>query len=539
MSPSRQAVIESKQINLKGSLPGNGIPKGDSVSIAVTANDGKRKKIIHLTQKLNEGGEGSVFATDLDGGDKYVAKIYLPDKLVDTRFKKLELMLTKSLGDPYICFPVALIENELGERVGFLMPRAQGIELGKSVFLPKLLEKKFPTWTKKDTVQLCLTILKKIKLLNDQGILLGDINGQNFLVVSPTEVYFVDCDSYQIGNYPCPAGTVHFSAPETQGRDYKTFLRTQAMENFAIATLLFMIMLPGKPPYSSVGGASPAENIRKGIFAYEADDNSKIPPGKWGYIWSHMSFRVRTAFVQTFRRGGDYFEPASRLGAGDWILHFEKYLFGLNGKMAKTDPMSLELFPTRPKLKERKCKRCGKTYLVNPVPGCYTPYCPTCTAQEHRSRSRSSNHANVRPDARRTGLKTKQCKRCGESYLVDSAREGDETYCPACIAKGFKPQPNSHTSMGSKTKRVVWSMTNTAASRTETRSVTSERTSANANEGNQGPTASNTAAAPQSQPSNSQKTNNDSGCLAFTLLIILISPLTGILILFLLASCSS
>ncbi|MDO4437339.1 MAG: hypothetical protein Q4B77_05250 [Coriobacteriaceae bacterium] len=390
MSPIPHVVSHGKQIRLRGSLPGSGVAKGEKVSIAVTANDGEHRKKIKLTKKLNEGGEGAVFTTDAGKGNNYVAKIYFADKLTDTKFDKLKLMLSKSIKDPCICFPVALIENELGENVGFLMPQAKGVELGKSVFMPKLLQKHFPTWTKRETIQLCLTILKKIRLLNSKGIILGDINGQNFLVVSPTEVYFVDCDSYQIGSYPCPAGTVHFTAPEAQGRNYKDFMRTQAMENFAIATLLFMIMLPGKSPYAAVGGDTPEENIRNGRFAYEAKDNSKVPPGKWGFIWSHMSYKVRQAFAETFRKDGSHFSPEKRLGADEWIVLFEKYLHGLK-HMEEQDEMSLDLFPTRQK--KRKCKKCDKLYV--PDPNHYCPFCPECERREHPYRYSQYSSSSV------------------------------------------------------------------------------------------------------------------------------------------------
>ena len=40
--------------------------------------------------------------------------------------------------------------------------------------------------------------------LHERNIIMGDINALNILVVSPTEVYFVDTDSYQIEEFPCP-----------------------------------------------------------------------------------------------------------------------------------------------------------------------------------------------------------------------------------------------------------------------------------------------------------------------------------------------
>ena len=370
-------VSAGRQIALRGSLPGEGVQKGQAVSIDVTADDGSHSKSIRLTKKIGEGGEGSVFETSLGKTSDYVAKIYSRNKLIDTKIEKLKLMMSKSIALRGLCFPVALIKNEQGEPVGFLMPRAKGVELGKSIFMPKLLQQKFPSWTRRDTIQLCITILEKIKYLNSRGIILGDINGQNILVVSPTEAYLVDCDSYQIGKYPCPAGTVHFTPPEAQGKDYSTFLRTQAMENFAIATLLFMIMLPGKSPYASVGGASPAENIRNGAFVYESNDNSKVPPGKWGFIWSHMSFRTREAFVDTFRRGGEHFAPEKRMNAQQWLEIFKAYQHGIDHMLAR-DPMAMDIFPTRPKMRE--CKQCGKMYVPDPLH--YLPFCPECAGKK-------------------------------------------------------------------------------------------------------------------------------------------------------------
>jgi DNA-binding helix-hairpin-helix protein with protein kinase domain len=58
-----------------------------------------------------------------------------------------------------------------------------------------------------------LAILEKIKLLHENDIIIGDINPFNILIKDDKTVYFVDVDSYQVDNYPCPVGTVHFTAP--------------------------------------------------------------------------------------------------------------------------------------------------------------------------------------------------------------------------------------------------------------------------------------------------------------------------------------
>lgn len=416
------------QMHVKGELPGESANRGDRVSATLLADDGQVRKQISLSTKLAEGGEGAVFTTNVKG---YVAKIYHRDKITTDRLAKLQTMISKPVRHPGICFPEAILLNSSDEFVGYLMPQAKGEELSKSVFIPMLLPKKFPRWTRKDTIQLCLTILEKIRFLNDRRVILGDINAANILVVSPREIYFVDCDSYQIEGYPCTVGTANFTPPEVSGRDFKTFLRTQEMENFAIATLLFMIMLPGKPPYSAVGGSSPAENIKAGLFPYEGKDDS-VPPGKWGFIWNHMTYRVREAFADTFKRGGAHFSPTRRYSTAEWSNLFTGYLSSAD-KMLKNDPMAMDIFPTRRKMK--RCKQEGCTNRFVPTEENFYIFC-----DEHLRRPRRSTTVSTRQYATsgvsrtaHTSTSTKlQCKNptCGKSFIPTRGPRAE--YCDAC-----------------------------------------------------------------------------------------------------------
>ena len=201
-----------------------------------------------LGEKLATGGEGSIY----DLSDGTVAKIYHRGKLTVGRREKLERMTAEPVCCEGVCWPKELLRDAEGNFVGYRMERARGTELQRALFTRPALEAHFPNWKKADMVQLCITILEKICALHGRGIILGDINPLNILVVSPTEVWFVDCDSYQIGGYPCPVGTVRFTAPEIQKRNFADFLRTEGNEAFAVATLLFMLMLPGKSPLSLI-----------------------------------------------------------------------------------------------------------------------------------------------------------------------------------------------------------------------------------------------------------------------------------------------
>lgn len=318
---------------------------------------------IKLEKKFASGGEGFLYETNTP----YVAKIYKKENNTRRKYEKIKLMLSKKITYEGICFPIVALYNAEKEFIGYLMPKAKGKELQKSIFIKPLFQKNFPDWKKRDTVELCITILNKIKYLHDRNIIMGDINPSNILVVSPTEVYFVDTDSYQIEDFPCPVGTNNYTAPEIQRKHFSDFLRTEGNENFAVATLLFMIMLPGKPPYSQQGGEDPINNIIKMDFSYPFGDNSnkKTPDGPWRYIWSHLPYDLKEAFYHTFRQGGQHSEEKDRLTVNEWIPIFTYYLELLDsGKFGEQDEMSEELFPCRHK-KNRNfeyitCKLCGK-----------------------------------------------------------------------------------------------------------------------------------------------------------------------------------
>ena len=461
--------------------------EGDTV---MAERDGVRKPI-KLVKAGNSGGEGTIFLTDIPN---MVAKIYKPGKIDRAKFEKLKVMMSKSIYCKGVCFPMAMLYNSQDEFVGFLMEKAEGKDLQKSVFVPALLKKYFPAWEKKDTVQLCITILQKIKYLHDRNIILGDINPNNILVVSPQDVYFVDTDSYQIEGYPCPVGTINYTAPEIQGKKFGTFLRTIGNERFAVATLLFMIMLPGKPPYALQGGESQIDNIINGDFAYASGEksNGKAPDGMWRYIWSHLPRFLKDDFYKTFRKGEEHSTEQTRLSDNYWINSFQRYarlLADEKGGFLSNDSMSAELFPTRLKkninatyvtcalcgqeIEEKNakqgycwkclnegetctCKRCGRSFKFTnyqkfilrrtgeickecdaKLNSIYTGYCCRCnsviaiTWRKKEELERKGKPVNVCEACRNTIFSKKTCSICGDTFEITAEEAG------LVFSKGF------------------------------------------------------------------------------------------------------
>ena len=301
-----------------------------------------------LMDKIGKGGEGSVYKTE----DGMIAKIYDKHSRTRRRQAKLESMVKKNLSYPGICFPRALIYDQEKNFLGYLMEPAAGRPLRATACAGRRkLEKNLPGWKKIDSVQLAITILKMIRYVHVNGMLVGDINLDNILMVSPEEVYFVDVDSYQVDDFPCSVGMLNFTAPEIQGKRFSEFLRTEGNENFAVATLLFMLMLPGKPVYSQQGGENQISNILNMDFSYPIGDisNKKTPEGAWRFMWSHLSYRMKEAFYQTFMKGERHSTEDKRLSVDDWlsILYAYRKAISPGGNMIKNDPMANDMFPNR------------------------------------------------------------------------------------------------------------------------------------------------------------------------------------------------
>lgn len=258
-----------------------------------------------------------------------------------------------------------MASNDRGELVGYLMPAAQGKELQRAIFIKPLLQRTFPHWTRNELATLTLAVLESIQELHERNVLLGDINPRNILVYDETHVFFVDTDSYQIEDFPCPVGTATFLTPDLLGKNLATILRCFSDEFFAVATLVFMLLMPGKPPYSHAGGEDPAENVRRRHFPYGlAEKKGKgVPDGPWRFMWSHLPYYLKEAFHSVF-------VDEDSFTTDYWVTLLRRYQSDL-----ARGHVSEEIYPTTFKRLRREdvvrkggtwlqCRECGTGYGV-------------------------------------------------------------------------------------------------------------------------------------------------------------------------------
>jgi len=375
----------------------------------------ERNGKIKLVSKLKDGGEGTVFKTN----SNFVAKIYKANKLTEQKLAKIDLIIRSGIKIEGVCFPCDKLYDEKDNFVGYLMPMAKGKTLEWSVFRErKGIERYFPQWNKKNLVEMAISIFQKIKKIHDYGIIIGDINGSNIMVESPKEVYFVDTDSYQIEEFPCPVGTPKFTAPEIQGCNYKSTLRTMGNENFAIATLLFKILMYGQDPYAQKDGASIEHNIRTGDFSYPYRDNKngKLPVGDWRFFWSHIYFPIKEKLYCTFKKGECLFLEDKRPSSQEWLGLLKRYEKELDSPNAKSDEMSLELFPSRYKKYHKfeyvSCKVCGEVCQKDRVK---EGLCKKCLATRREEQERKKREEQER---KKSVYATKICSHCNHSFDI-------------------------------------------------------------------------------------------------------------------------
>lgn len=336
---------ETKQLDLSTEEPNHsGWTTVDAAASSLIPNTQKKKDISY--RSLNDQDGKSVFLMSEDkigsGGEaevfkyrkKYAAKIYR--KYDEEREAKLKILLNKQL-DKAFCLPQRLLYDKKGRIVGYLMPLIKGNVLGESIFQPMEFLQLYPRWTRVELTQLALTCLKAIDNLHQNGILIGDLNASNIIVKSPTDVSFIDVDSYQMDKYICKVGTCSaFTSPRLQGMDFQKVPRLLEDDYFATTTLLFMIFLLGKPPYRNEGN-NISENIKLKNFTFPFEEGEQAfveaPAGMWENIWNVLPYELRRTFYQAFKLG-------NIIPPSEWITLLERYLLDL-----ENNNYSRDIFP--------------------------------------------------------------------------------------------------------------------------------------------------------------------------------------------------
>ena len=281
---------------------------------------------------LARGGEAEIYA--VPQFSKAVVKLYYPAILHErgiTLHQKIDAItgtpdLTPIKTNHRLAWPLFSVFDERDQWRGYAMSRASGVPMTKLAHAMAYKEH-FPDLDRKALVNYVLDLLGTVQTLHAGGIRIGDYNPANFLCdPQSSAVMLIDCDSWQVSamgqTFLCPVAASDMLPPELLGKELRHISRTLESEYFALAILIFKLLMLGRHPFDVVGGESPVENIRRGYFPY-GKGGGGIPKGSWYNIWSHLPYKIKEAFVRTFKDGSQ--NPGNRVSVEEWIKIFQIY----------------------------------------------------------------------------------------------------------------------------------------------------------------------------------------------------------------------
>lgn len=279
---------------------------------------------------IGAGGEGEVYS--LKDRSDVLVKIYheklIKEKgwLLEEKISAMREMthITNSCNNIY--WPLLNIYKEDKKWIGYAMYQATGKKMSYLSHY-KAYKSNFPKINRRQQLGYLINMLKQIKFLHANNVMVGDYNINNFICNPENErVSFIDCDSYQINHkgklYPCIVGSPDMTPKEHQNKNFSEVRRTRESEYFSIAIILFKCLMLGRHPYDMVGGSDPVTNLTKGYFPYAMNIN-KVPNGPWRDMWSLLPEDIKFLFIKTFIDGSN--SPNKRATTEEWLTALEKY----------------------------------------------------------------------------------------------------------------------------------------------------------------------------------------------------------------------
>ena len=317
-------------------------------------NGGRPKNLGDLIAK--PGGEGSVYILKDKPG--ILVKVYHPEKLRLNREMyqaKIEAMVSikERFKDIDVCWPLISVYDNSKQWIGYAMKQGSGIPM-RYLAHGVAYRKHFPNLNRVILCQFLLSFIKNVEALHSKNVYIGDYNLLNFLCNGEkNRVTMIDCDSYQISiggrNFPCPVGNPDLTPVEHHNKDFKQVVRTVHSEEFSLAIIFFECLMLGRHPYDIVGGDDPVTNLRNSNFPY-GKGRSGIPDGSWYNIWSHMPYRIKNLFIQTFTDGVQSLDK--RASVKNWHDEIKIYLQEMNKGWHNKD-----IIPEQPKPRNYKGNR--------------------------------------------------------------------------------------------------------------------------------------------------------------------------------------
>lgn len=201
-------------------------------------------------------------------------------------------------------FPVDLIYDNPNSVIGYTMYPISGKLLREYLMIG---------WEGHDLEHIFHQLLLLILELHTMHILINDLSFNNILIDSSDHVGIVDCDSFQIVNYPGGGITPIYQHPEIKDEGFSETLREPRHEYFALAVLLFQCLFYDEPLRQSQDSENETELTWKNAeFPFDINNCSLRANQNMKKIWFSQPYNLRKLFSDEFHFRED-------VSIGTWI----------------------------------------------------------------------------------------------------------------------------------------------------------------------------------------------------------------------------
>lgn len=407
---------------------------------------------ISLGNQLGSGGEGAVYA--VQGRPNEVAKVYHQLQATKDRHQKLDRMVANPPKDPCahlipphvsIAWPTELLfaDSSCTSFVGYLMPLVSGAKKIASAYHAPTRRRQMLGFSWKYLICTARNLASSVQALHDKGYVIGDLNESNALVFPSALITIIDTDSFQVhsGNtcFRCCVGKPEFTAPQSQMKDFSTFDRTANDDCFALAVMVFLLLMEGRHPFDGIAQRVPdlvdtGDRIRSNWFKEaHALKSGVIDPPTTCPPFSMLPSTVSDLFRRCFVDGeGD---PTKRPTALEWMNALDIAMSSL----ATCSSNSLHQYSSH-LASCPWCQRMSQLQVADPFPS--TPPKP---AKAQTTVTAPGQHAPAQVilgPARRTGIRARRRATVSPPIAVPPAATiPGATAVPAAAASIPSPQP--------------------------------------------------------------------------------------------------
>lgn len=303
--------------------------------------DGHFEKI-KLGELINKGGAAGKIYLNANN-PRMVAKIFHTKAKSSTNRQKLEAMLLNRPHFPsavkdgvnyvQIAWPEALLEDENGFCVGYLMPL---IDMAEAVSLDHLMQKAIRKKLKLSEnyayrIFAAYNLASMVTAMHKCGHYIVDMKPSNVSVYKDNMmVAMVDCDGFSIkgefGRYPAEFVSEEYIYPE--GMSQACDEMGEEQDKFALAVMIFKLMNNGIHPFSGIPRKSDIEmltiqnRIEQYHYAYGLWPNSYQAPHPYS-IHEYFDKKTLELFERAFTKG------AQRPTAYEWQEHLWQLMHNL------------------------------------------------------------------------------------------------------------------------------------------------------------------------------------------------------------------